>query len=212
MTTFSRSLPKALGVAVAVALMASCSDYETYGEKKEKERDAISAFISDSSINVISETVFAAQDSTTDVSKNQYVYLNNTGVYMQIVRKGCGEPLPDGKTTNVICRFVEYNILDKALQLRNDLTPSYYDKMTVTRNGKTYSANFASGLMTSTYGSSVPSGWLVVFPYINVGFPTNDGDEVAYVKLIVPHTQGQSYASSNVYPCYYVITYQKALN
>lgn len=202
----------ALLLVVAAGFLASCSKYETYGDKKEKERNAINKFINDSLINPISETVFAAQDSTTDVSKNQYVYLNNTGVYMQIVRKGCGEALPDGKTTNVLCRFVEYNILDEAMQLRNDLTPSYYDKMTVTRNGKTYSANFASGLMTSTYGSSVPSGWLVPLSYINVGIPSNAGDEVAMVRLIVPHTQGQSYASSNVYPCFYVITYQKAEN
>lgn len=208
----TRNLLSALALAAAALLLAACSDYETYGEKKEKERDAIAQFISDSAINVISETVFAAQDSTTDVASNQYVYLNNTGVYMQIVRKGCGSPLPDGKTTSVICRFVEYNILDKALQLRNDLTPSYYDKMSVTRSGKTYSANFASGLMSSTYGSSVPSGWLVPLAYVNVGMPTEPDDEVAMVRLIVPHTQGQSYASSNVYPCYYVITFQKALN
>lgn len=210
--SIKKKLLGALALAVAIGFMASCSKYETYGEKKEKERDAIAQFIADSSITVISQAQFAAQDSTTDVSKNEYVYLDNTGVYMQIVRKGCGSPLPDGKTTNVICRFIEYNILDKALQLRNDLTPSYYDKLSVTRSGKTFSANFASGLMQSTYGSSVPSGWLVPFSFINVGIPSDENDEVAFVRLIVPHTQGQSYASSNVYPCYYVITFQKSLN
>lgn len=206
----NRTQIRAAVLLLAAGFLASCSDYETYGEKKEKERDAISKFLGDSAINVISETVFAAQDSTTDVSKNQYVYLNNTGVYMQVVRKGCGNALPDNKTSNVLCRFVEYNILDQAIQLRNDLSPSYYDKMAVTRSGKTFSASFASGLMSSTYGTSVPSGWLVPLSYINVGFPTEEGDEVAFVKLIVPHTQGQSYASQNVYPCFYVITYQKA--
>lgn len=210
--TIQRNIFRALLLAVLVGFMASCSHTETYGDMKEKERNAISQFLSDSSITVIDETTFAAQNYTTDVSANQYVYLNNSGVYMQIVRKGCGEPLPDGKTTNVLCRFVEYNILDKAIQVRNDLTEQYYDKMTVTRSGKTYSATFASGMMQSTYGSSVPSGWLVPLSYVNVGIPTSVDDEVAFVRLIVPHTQGQSYASSNVYPCYYVITFQKALN
>jgi hypothetical protein len=63
-------------------------------------------------------------------------------------------------------------------------------------------------MMFSSYGASVPSGWLVPFNYINVGRQTNPDDEIAMVKLIVPHTQGQAYASSSVYPCYYVITYQ----
>ena len=31
----------------ALAVLASCNDYETYGDKKEKERNAISKFISD---------------------------------------------------------------------------------------------------------------------------------------------------------------------
>ena len=64
--------------------------------------------------------------------------------------------------------------------------------------------------MSSVYGSTaVPSGWLVPFTYINVGRQTSENDEIAKVKLIVPHSQGQSNASSNVYPCFYVITYER---
>ena len=37
----------------AAAVFASCNDYETYGDKKEKERNAIAKFISDSSIVVV---------------------------------------------------------------------------------------------------------------------------------------------------------------
>ena len=44
-----------------IALLGACTDYETYGEMKEKERDDISKFIKDSAINVISETVFDAR-------------------------------------------------------------------------------------------------------------------------------------------------------
>lgn len=194
---------------VAALAFASCDDTETYGEKKEKEQDAINAFISEEGIRVISEGQFHAQGDSTSVEKNEFVYLDNSGVYMQIVRRGCGSELEEGKQVNVLCRYTEYNILDRAMQTRNDYEPRTYDKMTVVRNGATYTASFVSGVMYSTYGSSVPTGWLVPFAYVNIGRQDAPGEEIAKVKLIVPHSQGQVYASSNVYPCYYVITYQR---
>lgn len=194
---------------VAVMAFSSCDDYETYGEKKEKEQDAISAFVSDEGIRVISESQFHAQGDSTSVERNEYVYLDNSGVYMQIVRRGCGHELEESKQVNVLCRYTEYNILDRAMQTRNDYDSRTYDKMTVVRTGATYKASFVSGVMYSTYGSSVPSGWLVPFSYINIGRQDTPGEEIAMVRLIVPHSQGQTYASTNVYPCYYVITYQR---
>ena len=95
------------------------------------------------------------------------------------------------------------------MQTRNDYNNRTFDKMSVVRQGATYSATFASGVMFSTYGSSVPSGWLVPFPYIKIGRQDTPGEEIARVKLIVPHSQGQTYASQNVYPCFYDITYQR---
>ena len=86
--------------------LQSCDNGETYAEQREKERDAISAFLnrdvvirlSDGEelihvgkINTISEGEFYAQDSTTNLERNEYVVFENTGVYMQIVRKGAGE-------------------------------------------------------------------------------------------------------------------------
>ena len=65
--------------------------------------------------------------------------------------------------------------------------------------------------MSMVYGNSVPSGWLVPLSYINLGRPQNPTDEIAKVKLIVPHSQGQSYATQSVYPCYYIITYEKGI-
>ena len=49
----------------AVAVLASCNDYETYGDQKEKERNAISKFIADSSITVISEDAFVQNGKKT---------------------------------------------------------------------------------------------------------------------------------------------------
>ena len=89
----------------AVAVLASCNDYETYGDKKEKERNAISKFISDYGILVIDEDQFVLQGCTTDTARNEYVKLNKSGVYMQIARPGCGEKLKDGETANICCRF-----------------------------------------------------------------------------------------------------------
>ena len=57
---------------LTVTFLGACTDYETYGELKEKERDAISQFIKDSAINVISETVFTAQDYSTDLTRNEF--------------------------------------------------------------------------------------------------------------------------------------------
>lgn len=190
----------------AVILLGACTDYETYGEQKEKERDAIAKFIKDSAITVISETVFAAQDSTTDLSRNEYVYLNKSGVYMQIVNKGDGRPLEDGKSVNLICRFIELNIKQSTIYYNAIGYVFDSDKLNVKRAGDTYTASFVSGRMLEAYGASVPAGWLVTFNYLNFGRSTAN---LAKVRLIVPHSQGHSTASSNVYPYYYELTFQR---
>lgn len=197
-----------------VMLFASCNNYETYAEKKDAERSAINQFIKDSAINVISETTFAQQNYTTDVSKNEYVLFSNTGVYLQIVRKGVGEMLKDGETATVLCRFTEWNIKGDSMQLRNDVLyySSVVDKMTVKNTSGTFTGSFITGssVMYSIYQSaSVPAGWLIPFSYINLGRQTTSDVEIAKVKVIVPHGEGQSNASSNVYPCFYNITYER---
>ena len=209
-------------LAMVVSLFAACNDYETYSDLKKKERQAISKFLVDSAINVISEKQFEEQGQTTDLKKNQYVLLDKSGVYMQISRKGCGQQVESGKTVNVLCRFSETNILTDSMLIRNDIVGTIYmngqyidvsqyvDKMTVQRNGSTFQASFVSGMMQLYHGtSSVPSGWLVPLLYINVGRPLQEGDEIAKVKLIVPHSQGTQTASQSVYPAFYVITYQR---
>jgi hypothetical protein len=202
----------------------SCESYETYGDKKAKERDAISAFISKNNIQVIDENQFEAQGHTTDTTQNQYVRMTRTGVYMQIVRKGCGSKLEENKSVNVLCRFTEFNILADSILLSNLLpefyiydssvgsyisTAQYYDKMNVSRKGTTITASFVTGLMMRYHSSSssVPGGWLVPLNYINIGRPESENDEIAKVRLIVPHSQGTADASSSVYPCHYEITY-----
>lgn len=199
---------------VGMAILASCSDTETYADQKKKENSAIRSYISKENIKVISEEEFFANDSTTDVDKNEYVLFESSGVYMQIVRKGCGKKLTDGETATVLCRFTERNLLTDSLQLSNDILAysAIVDKMSVKNTSGSFTASFdtSSSMMYSAYGSaSVPSGWLVPLTYVNVGRPSSSTDEIAKVKIIVPHTQGHQYASSNVYPCFYDITYQR---
>ena len=199
---------------LAIVALASCSDSETYADMKKKERSAINRYIANQKINVISEDVFNAQNQTTNVDKNEWVLFDGTGVYMQIVREGCGKKLESGKTEKVLCRFNEYNILESDSTLQCSNIYSYLwevEKMTVKNTSGTFSGTFdkESSLMYNTYSSAaVPSGWLVPLTYIKLGIPTSATDEIAKVKLIVPHSMGQSNASQNVYPCMYEITYQ----
>ena len=208
----------------SILFLTSCNSGETYSDLKEAEHDAINRFIEKNGIKVIGEEQFASQGETTDVNKNEYVYLSKSAVYMQIVRKGCGSKLEENKQVEILCRFSEYNIKKDSMLVRNDIAykakingiyydlSSYPEKLSVIRVGTTFTASFVmeNSIMYTYHGSaSVPSGWLVPLAYINVGRPVNEGDEVAKVRLIVPHTQGTPDASSSVYPCFYEITYER---
>ena len=198
----------------SIATLFSCKDSDTYADQKERERSAISKYIRDNNIKVISEEEFLANDTVTDVSKNEYVLFKNTGVYMQIVNRGVGEILKHNESATVLCRYKEINLLTDSLQSSNlDMAfASLVDKMTFRRYYSTYSASFDSGssLMARIYNStSVPNGWLVPLAYIKLGRLVNDSDNLAKVNLIVPHSEGQSNASQRVYPCFYTVTYQR---
>ena len=216
---------------VACAGFMSCSDDQTYAQQKDKERSAIDGFLKRDVtivgpsgdtvcnvgvIKVISEEQFFNQDSTTNLENNEYVLFSSSGIYMQIVREGVGERIGKGQTRQIACRFIEFNILGDSLQLRNDV--SYWhttpDIMAVTNTSGTFSAKFIidnlPGAMYQTYGEEkVLDGWLAPLPYIRIGRQKSEEGEIAKVRLIVPHTAGQSNAASNVYPCLYEILYQE---
>jgi hypothetical protein len=218
---------KLLSLALLAMLMlafASCHHTETYAEQKERELTAINKFLVEDGINVISEETFKAQNYTTDLKRNEFVLFDNTGVYMQIVRQGCGEVLRDGETATVLCRFVESNLMLGADSVtltnispiyRNDGTVTNPDliveKMIVTNTQGTFNGIFdLTSLMYQNYQSQVvPQGWLVPFSYIKLGRPSKADDEIAKVRLIVPHDQGNLAASRNVVPFYYEITFER---
>lgn len=208
-----RLLSCTLAALLAVFFLTACRDTETYADQKNKERTAIRKFIEAKGIKVISENEFK-QDTITDVSKKEFVLFENTGIYMQIVRRGCGEKIKNGESVKVLCRFNEYNLLTDSLILTNNVLyfSSLPDKMTVTNTLGTFTATFINGVMPSAYGStSVPAGWLVPLSYVNIGRMLKEDDEVAKVNIIVPHSQGTSRALTSVVPCYYELTYERGI-
>ncbi|MBR3089059.1 MAG: DUF4827 domain-containing protein [Prevotella sp.] len=208
-----RNITGCLLAFCAILMATACHDTETYADQEDRERTAISTFIAERGIRVITESEFK-RDTITDVSRNEFVLFENTGVYMQIVRKGCGEKVKPGETVNVLCRFDERNLLVDSLGLSNNNISyaSLPDKFAVTNTLGTFTASFLSGVMMSAYGTtSVPAGWLIPLSYINVGRVTKEGEEIARVNIIVPHSQGTSYALSKVIPYYYEITYERGI-
>ena len=207
----------------------SCNDDETYADKRKREDKQINGFLSTGAqvkdkesgeyllnvpgnIKVISENEFYANDSTTDVSKNEYVHFDRTGVYMQIVDKGTGSKIADGETMSIITRYTEFNISTDSVQTTNNLS-SYEmlpDVMVCTNTLGNFTASFTQGAMMDTYNTAaVPAGWLIPLTYINLDRLSTPTSRLAKVRLIVPGSQGQANAQQNVYPCFYEIVYQR---
>lgn len=184
--------------AVGFAFQA-CDNTKTYAEMLDDEKDAIKAFIKDSNIVVISQSEFYARDSTTDVSKNEYVQLAS-GVYMQIVDKGSSNPADTIKPNDVILvRFEERGLMavDGVKSYLSNLNdPTLIDEFKYTVTSSSIAGIFTKGYMYLSYGTSVPAGWLVALSYVRDG---------AHVKLIVPSKMGQKKAMQQVYPYYYDI-------
>ena len=212
--------------------LSSCSDDDTYADQKKRERKVIESFLKRDmaildeegdtichvgKINPITEAQFYAQDSTTNLEKNEYVLFSGTGLYMQIVREGVGEKLKSGDRKRILCRFIEYNILGDSLQLRDDV-PFWHTNpeiLDVSNNAGSFNASFntpinGGGAMYLTYKDvNVPTGWVKPLSFIRLGRQVNYDEGIAKVRLIVPHSEGTSNATSNVYPCFYEITYQE---
>lgn len=206
----------------AVCGLSSCDKTETYAEQKDREMSSINSYIQDRKIKVISEDEFL-RDTVTDLSQNEYVLFESSGVYMQIVRRGSGEMMKSGEGCDILCRFNEVNLFSpNVLQLSNNYISNNpelnsniaVDRMAVRKVSGSFTATFKPsaqgvwGMMYRAYGSAqVPAGWLIPLSYIYLGRV----DEPAEVNLIVPHDKGQAYATRNVYACAYNITFKRGL-
>ena len=217
-----------LAMVVTSIAVVSCGQSNTsYADQKKRESKAIESFVKREvvivhdgdtllyigKINPITEEEFVNQDSTTNLERNEYVRFSRTGIYMQIVRKGTGTYIGRNETRQVSARFWEYNILGDSLQLSN-VNGAYIgnpEVMNISNNYGTFSGSYdttspTGSLIYNMYGnSSVIAGWLAAMPYLRLG--RQSGEEgVAKVRLIVPHSQGQVHATTNVYPCFYELT------
>ena len=190
----------------------SCDNSKTYAEMKDDEREAIKRFIELNDIKVIDEEQFEAQDSTTNLATNEYVLFEESGVYMQVVERGKGELLEDGRH-EILARYVEERINEDgssdtiSLNTLANVSGGHPDEFILTKQDNSLSASFSTtGAMYETHGSAyVPTGWLLPFNYLKVGRRIADR---SIIKLTLPHSQGTSTASGQVIPCYYEITYQ----
>jgi hypothetical protein len=178
---------------------------------KEKERDAVNAYIKEKGINIISFEQFVANDSTTDVSKNEYVLVDD--IYMQIVNNPVkkdpkARPILENENVDLLAVYYEYNIQEDDTISAN-MYAADADEMRVTNTSGSYKATFTSGVMNSVYCSSVPTGWLVPLRFLTF---TRKQSNLAKVNIIVPHTKGTSNAATYVYPCLYQISYQPSVS
>lgn len=213
-------------ILVGGVAVSSCqNDDTTYSEQKEEERELVSNFVKRDvvirlddkvlaefgPISVLTEEEFVSQDSCTDVSKNEYVLFKNTGVYMQILRKGTGRKMTSGGKMKLVCRFWEYNIRGDSIQQTNRFANQLPEVFTVSGSFGNLISQIdltipSSSVLYSAYSdTSVPTGWLAAIPYLRLGRQTGE-EQIAKVRLIVPHSSGQSHAKQNVYPCMYEMT------
>lgn len=191
-------------------LFSSCDDQVTYSEMKEKEREAVNDYVKSEKINVISFEEFIANDSTTDVGRNEYVEVDD--VYLQIVNNPKNIPgayaIEDGDNIDMLIRYYEYNIQDGDT-ISGNLFSADADEMRVSNKSGSYSATFISGMMKAIYGDYVPTGWLVPLRFLKF---VRSQSNLAKVNIIVPHTKGTSTATTYVYPCLYQITFQPSVS
>lgn len=203
-------------VLFVVGAFVACDDDMSYADQVEAEQKAINKYLADSAVKVISEDQFAAQNYMTDTAKNEWVLFSSNGVYMQIVRKGTGQPLKDKETATVLCRYIERNLQTDTITATNMSAryASIVDKMSVTDQSGTFTGIFVSGQSSlmdiySSSSTAVPKGWLLPLTYINLGRQSTAEGEIAKVRLIVPHDMGHSSATYNVTPMLYDITYER---
>lgn len=191
----------------------ACDNHKTYAELKEEERDAIRRFIEVRDIKVIDEDQFFEQDTMTNVDLNEYVLFEESGVYMQVIERGGGTLLEDGRH-EILVRYEEEEIIEDGTTDTLSLNTwiNYYphpDEFVLTKSGKSFSGTLnTGGAMYGTHGStSAPSAWMLVFDYIKPGRKFTDR---SHIRLIVPHSEGTITASQRVTPVYYDIKYQLA--
>lgn len=204
-----------LGLVAVSSLFISCRDKEeTYAEQKEREAKQVRTWLDNHDIDVISvsdflkDTITDNPETGPDSTRNEYVLFEDVGVYMQIVRRGEGRLIESGETWYLNARYVEVYMGTGDTLTMNKFQQDP-DVLYVKRTGGNYTATFKNGIMASTYGTTVPSSWIMTMPYIK---PVLYNGNSAKVRIIAPHNQGTQSAANSVYPAFYEITITKQQN
>lgn len=198
-----------LGLVAVSSVFSSCKEDDiTYAEQKEREAKQVREWLDSHDIDVITladflkDTITNNPETGPDYTRNEYVLFEDNGVYMQIVRRGEGKVIGTDETWYYNARYNEVY-----LGTGDTMTMNYFqqdpDVFYVKRTGGNYTASFKSGVMANTYGTSVPSAWLMTMPFIRPG--VLNGSSAAKVRLIAPHNQGTQSAAQSVYPTFYEI-------
>ena len=197
-----------LAVVLVGQAFTACRHTKTYAEKKEDERKAINRFIDKHNITVISEDDYCANDTVTDTLKNEFVLFEGSGIYMQVINRGGGKLMKDGRH-EIIFRFnmsrIYENGIDSIWNTNLYGTPDP-DVMIVTKSGTTFSGTLSQGELMRAWGeATAPTGIIFPFKYLKVGRLMGERGKV---RLIVPHSESFMQIKRYVYPCYFEITYQ----
>ena len=133
-----------LSLLTAGSLFQACDDSKTYAEMLEDEKNAVSQFIKDSAIHVISVEEFEKNDTVTKAKANgdaydEFVSFTSEGIYMQIIDRGRGDDNGGEYTDadkekdkfvdgNIVCtRYAETNIATRELAAFNIPMEEYMD-------------------------------------------------------------------------------------
>ncbi|MDU1904443.1 MAG: DUF4827 domain-containing protein [Dysgonomonas sp.] len=183
----------------ACVLFAACSKSESYADKVKKEKNRINGFLSEHNIEVLHE-----YPSNGVFKSNQY-YLDDSGVYINVVDSGNGTRANASKRAKIMYRFKDRMWLPAAESDTVDLNELSIQPL---------SFNYG---VSSTYINSDYTNYSLPYLYLSPGItiPLKYVGENAIVRLIVPfrNSMGSAYQLASYSTIYYgQLEYTKIIN
>lgn len=179
-------------------VFAACSDSESYADRVEREKKAISRFINENNIQVLNE-----YPSNGVFQSNQF-YLDPSGVYINVIDSGNGKRADASKRAEVYFRFKD----------RIWLPASESDTVSLS-NLSVYPLSFNYGV-SATYTGDYNTNQ-ISFYYLSPGIvePLKYVGENAKVRLIVPFRDraGSAFQISSFQTVYFgEVEYTRIIN
>ena len=170
---------------VAIALMSSCKDSESYAELLDKERHAANAYLSNCRVvtEVPSDTVFEVGDDA------PYYRIDPEGnVYMQVIKAGDRKSDKAKNSERIYFRYMRYNLyywytygemIGEGNENDMNLSPTYFN----------YGNYSLAASAQSGYGVQLPLKFLGVDSEVNLIIKSQFGlaSEIASVQPYLYH-------------------------